>query len=326
MAHYPADTFQEATEIVIEASNQLHGVINGDANAEVIVEDGSKIPSVRKAMVDSLYFLPPIAWEQGEYEDTYNQLREFVDGDARTWWFAKGATVSTPVLMSTNPATDINWTLWGAVTLNAATYETQKRLAAEVGLNMVGSFLLGATVTNTNDVVFYETDGKYYGWGGTLPKTVSAGDTSESTGGISAGAWVDRTDIILRANLAATTGAGLVGTPDGVTVQDKLNALLNALVETNTSVMNAPFTAELNTIYFVDTSLGNVTVQMPTPVNVESKVIFVDYKGSWADSPCVLTYNTNKYNGTSEDFFLDLNWVSTTVQWTGSNVIGWRTL
>ena len=218
MSHYPADTFQEATELAIEASNQLHGVINGDANAEVIVEDGSKIPSVRKAMVDSLYFLPPIAWEQGEYENTYNQLREFVDGDIRTWWFAKGATVSTPVLMSTNPATDINWTLWG----------------------------------------------------------------------------VD---------------------------QDKLNAL----VETNTSVMNAPFTAELNTIYFVDTSLGNVTVQMPTPVNVKSKVIFVDYKGSWADSPCVLTYNTNKYNGTSEDFFLDLNWVSITVQWSGSNNIGWRT-
>ena len=53
MAHYPADTFQEATEIAIEASNQLHGVINGDANAEVTVEDGSKIPSVRKALIDN---------------------------------------------------------------------------------------------------------------------------------------------------------------------------------------------------------------------------------------------------------------------------------
>ena len=109
MAHYPADTFQEATEIAIEASNQLHSVINGDANAEVIVEDGSKIPSVRKAMVDSLYFKPPIAWAQGAYEDTYNQLREFVDGDVRTWWFAKGATVSTPVLMTTNPAIDVKF-------------------------------------------------------------------------------------------------------------------------------------------------------------------------------------------------------------------------
>lgn len=120
MAHYPADTFQEATEIAIEASNQLHGVINGDANAEVIVEDGSKIPSVRKAMVDSLYFKPPIAWAQGEYEDTYNQLREFVDAGIRIWCFAKGATVSTPVLMSTSPLTDENWTVWNISSANAS--------------------------------------------------------------------------------------------------------------------------------------------------------------------------------------------------------------
>ena len=212
MAHYPADTFQEATEIAIEASNQLHGVINGDANAEVTVEDGSKIPSVRKAMVDSLYFKPPIAWAQGEYEDTYNQLREFVDGDVRTWWFAKGATVSTPVLMTTNPAIDVNWTLWSAVTLNAATYETQKRLAAEAGLNMVGSFLLGATVTTTKDVVFYETDGKYYGWAGAFPKVVAAGATPATSGGIGAGAWVDRTDVTLRGDLASDAGASYVTT------------------------------------------------------------------------------------------------------------------
>lgn len=220
---FPADTFQEATEIAIEASNQLHGVINGDANAEVTVEDGSKIPSVRKAMVDSLYFKPPIAWAQGAYEDTYNQLREFVDGDVRTWWFSKGATVSTPVLMSTNPATDVNWTLWSAVTLNAATYETQKRLASEAGLNMVGSFLLGGTVTNVDDVVFYETDGKYYGWGGVLPKTVPAGSTPATSGGIGAGAWVDRTDVTLMSELSANTGAVLVGKSSGGTVQDLIN-------------------------------------------------------------------------------------------------------
>ena len=206
MAHYPADTFQEATEIAIEASNQLHGVINGDANAEVTVEDGSKIPSVRKAMVDSLYFKPPIAWAQGEYEDTYNQLREFVDGDVRTWWFAKGATVSTPVLMPTNPATDVNWTLWSAVTLNAATYETQKRLAAEAGLNMVGSFLLGATVTNVGDVVFCETDGKYYGWGGTLPKVIPDGSTVASSGGYGPTAWTNRSKDLLRNQVTATSG------------------------------------------------------------------------------------------------------------------------
>ena len=108
MAHYPADTFQEATEIAIEASNQLHSVINGDANAEVIVEDGSKIPSVRKAMVDSLYFKPPIAWAQGGYEDTFSQLRAF-NG---SWWFSPTATTSTPSLMDATPVGDSSWVLF----------------------------------------------------------------------------------------------------------------------------------------------------------------------------------------------------------------------
>lgn len=215
---FPADTFQEATELAVEASNQLHGVINGDANAEVTVEDGSKIPSVRKAMVDSLYFKPPITWAQGEYEDTYNQLRAFVEPTGiTTWWFSKTATVSTPILMSTAPHEDTNWTLWNAI--NNSVYETQKRLAAEAGLNMVGSFLLGATVTNVGDVVFYETDGKYYGWGGTLPKVVAAGSTPTTSGGVGAGLWSDKTGLMLRAEWYGEIGNvhyyGLV--PDGVT-------------------------------------------------------------------------------------------------------------
>ena len=277
MAHYPADTFQEATEIAIEASNQLHGVINGDANAEVTVEDGSKIPSVRKAMVDSLYFKPPIAWAQGEYEDTYNQLREFVDGDVRTWWFAKGATVSTPVLMTTNPATDPNWTLWSAVTLNAATYETQKRLAAEAGLNMVGSFLLGATVTTTDDVVFYETDGKYYG---TLPKVVPAGSTPETSGGIGAGAWVDRTDETLRGELGYIDGlhdisvSVIIG--DGVTDNraevSAANALGRPIKFVGVSVIGSSLTITapiVDTMQQIFSTASVVTIDNNQPVRPE---------------------------------------------------------
>lgn len=215
---FPADTYSEAVNLSITASNQLHTILNGDSTTEVTVEDGSKIPSVRKAMVDSLYFKPPIAWAQGEYEDTYNQLRAFVEPTGiTTWWFSKTATVSTPTLMSTTPHNDSNWTLWNAI--NNSVYETQKRLAAEAGLNMVGSFLLGATVTTMNDVVFYETDGKYYGWGGTLPKTVPAGSTPETTGRV--GAWVDRTDVTFRDDIASNDGANNVGTSGGLTVQDK---------------------------------------------------------------------------------------------------------
>ena len=124
---------------------------------------------------------------------------------------------------------------------NAATYETQKRLAAEAGLNMVGSFLLGGTVTNVGNVVFYETDGKYYGWGGTLPKTVAAGSTPETSGGIGAGAWVDRTDNIFRNEIASITGSSLVGT-------DGLIQIIGSSVQTALSGLQKSYTGGLNVL------------------------------------------------------------------------------
>ncbi len=194
---FPADTYLDAVNLSITASNQLHTILNGDSTTEVIVEDGSKIPSVRKAYIDSLFFLSPQPWSAREYETVYNQLRAFIEPTGiTTWWFSKTATVSTPILMSTTPHEDSNWTLWNAI--NNSVYETQKRLAAEVGLNMVGSFLLGATVTNTDDVVFYETDGKYYKWGGDLPKTILAGTNPHLSGGIGITAWIDSTSYLLK--------------------------------------------------------------------------------------------------------------------------------
>lgn len=47
---YPATTLEEAVVLSTVASNQLHDVINGDENTQIQVEDGSYIPSVRKAM------------------------------------------------------------------------------------------------------------------------------------------------------------------------------------------------------------------------------------------------------------------------------------
>lgn len=129
--------------------------------------------------------------------------------------------------------------------------------------------------------------------------------------------------ILKRGQFSLETDTRLLKIGDGVTPYNLLSPVSN--LATNASVVNTSFTAKLNTIYFVDTSLGSVNIQMPTPVNTESKVIFIDYKGTWNDSPCILTYGTNKYNGTSENFFLDLNWISITVQWSGNNNIGWRT-
>lgn len=101
-----------------------------------------------------------------------------------------------------------------------------KRLAAEAGLNLVdGSFEEGAEITSSSDVVWWQAGSAIYGWHLNEAKTVPVGSTPATSGGVGALLWVDRTDITLQANLAASTGAGLVGTTDGITVQAKLNAI-----------------------------------------------------------------------------------------------------
>ena len=76
---------------------------------------------------------------------------------------------------------------------------------AGMAFTRVGSFTSGATLTDMRQVLIWEVsqggDGHEYGWTGSFPKVVAAGTTPETSGGIGAGVWVDRTDVTLRDEL-----------------------------------------------------------------------------------------------------------------------------
>lgn len=72
-------------------------------------------------------------------------------------------------------------------------------VAREEYVTLPGSFTSGATLTVKNELLVY-LDSKYR-WGGALPKTVPAGSTPESTGGVGTGTWVSVGDASLRGNL-----------------------------------------------------------------------------------------------------------------------------
>jgi len=72
-------------------------------------------------------------------------------------------------------------------------------------------FSTGYTITDSRQLLFYPTNQTYYQWNGALPKVVPTGSTPETTGGIGAGAWVDRSDVTLRSELADINGAGMIG-------------------------------------------------------------------------------------------------------------------
>lgn len=193
---YPVTTLAQAEDMIIFTGNQIHDIMNADATSVVEAEDG-QIPSIRKALVDNMYFKNPQIWVSSTQVTDPLQLKQFTDGG---WYFAPTATVSTPVSLGATPIGDTNWKPWNKD--QSATYQHAKRLAAEAGYNMVsGSFYFGGTLDSADDVLFYEGDGKYYSWSGALPKVVPAGSTPETSGGVGTTMWVDRTDLTLRSDI-----------------------------------------------------------------------------------------------------------------------------
>ena len=106
-------------------------------------------------------------------------------------------------------------TLDGAVAGNIDNLREQwRRQLAEVGLTLVdGSFEEGATVSAATDAVWHIAGGQCYTWGGTLPKTVPAGSTPETAGGVGVaiGAWVSVGDASFRSVLSKNDGYSYIG-------------------------------------------------------------------------------------------------------------------
>lgn len=69
-------------------------------------------------------------------------------------------------------------------------------VSREEYVTLPGTFDTGATLTVKNELLTY-TEGKYR-WEGEFPKTVPAGSTPESSGGIGLGAWVSVGDMSLK--------------------------------------------------------------------------------------------------------------------------------
>ena len=130
----------------------------------------------------------------------------------------------------------------------------------------VGTFAAGYTLTNMRQTLEYS--GHEYSWAGAFPKVVAASATPATSGDIGAGAWVDRTDVTLRSDLASESGSELVGyQPAGTgavatTVQSKLRETVsvNDFGAVGDGVADDT-AAILNAISFVKTNRGYRLIQ-----------------------------------------------------------------
>lgn len=79
---------------------------------------------------------------------------------------------------------------------------TAEEAIRNYGYITMDSFEDGATLTLPNQVLRYESTGEYYRWDGEFPKTVPAGSTPATAGGIGIGAWLSVGDAALRSALS----------------------------------------------------------------------------------------------------------------------------
>jgi hypothetical protein len=88
-----------------------------------------------------------------------------------------------------------------------------------------GTFAAGYTLTNNRQTLAYGNI--EYSWSGVFPKVVPAGSTPLKTGGISAGAWVDRTQDTLRSELANEDSELLVSGSKARDIVNQTKTILN---------------------------------------------------------------------------------------------------
>lgn len=221
-------TYQQAIEQTITGAEQFHEIINGSATSEVVVEDGSKIPSVRKALLDNFYFKDPIPWQQGQNETVFNQLRQFTDG---SWWYAPTATATNIITMGVSPVGDSLWKNYSFDAIGKLTpqiRESLRRSYEEAGYNLVaGSFQTGFTLSNTNDVAIDYVSGKAFS---------GASDTYPA--GTSTAGFVDESGALLRSTLTESSIFISAYKTPYATIHDALDAAMALSVATGVTVVS----------------------------------------------------------------------------------------
>lgn len=139
---------------------------------------------------------------------------------------------------------------------------------AGMAFTRVGSFSTGATLTDMRQALIWEVsqggDGHEYGWVGAFPKVVAAGSAPATSGGIGAGAWVDRTSETLRNEFTAT----------GASISDIAIApvYLNVVRYFDDARVNYGFNSTVNDNYaalssFVASENKNIVISEPYKIN-----------------------------------------------------------
>ena len=105
----------------------------------------------------------------------------------------------------------------------------------------------------------------------------------------------------------------------------KLTTQIRQSVKTNTSVITTAQTLAATQHYFVDTTLGSVTVTFPASPSLGDTIYLSDAYGTWDTNNCIVNPNGGKINSNTANQTLSSEYDSKEYIFIGGTA-GWRTV
>ena len=182
------------------------------------------------------------------------------------------------------------------------------------------TFSTGYTITDQKQCLLNLGDNKYYQWFGALPKVVPAGSTPATAGGVGALLWVDRTDLLLRSDLASSaTGKGYKLVYGAIGRQDLvLQSITKIPSYDNSNVVQAwrDSVSAYGYVYFSNHSKTQMVYTVPSTAGnaeflVNSKVIIDKNVTLRFDSDLYSLFKSLQYEGEGTFEFTHLNFKTT---------------
>lgn len=175
---YPATVLDEGVDLIIYSSNQFADIVNSDAETDIALADGSTAPSLRKALIESLYFNDPEDWNEGSAETVFNNVRSFTDAEGTSFWYAPSARSDNPVTMGVSPDGDPNWHLYPYHIGEILTENFEKITGLNFyPRNTYTNAAIGSTISASHPASIIRLEGDYY-----RIKDTSTGATSQVSG------------------------------------------------------------------------------------------------------------------------------------------------
>lgn len=196
----------------------------------ILAHDGITVQGLAQDVAETLRYYQSRETEVADAVDVFNSF-DLAGFESKVTQVntQHGDVVSIGAQVANDAAQVSNDALSSQINANNASSAADRAEAAanSVSGSLTLNFSDGGTVESPSQQVLYinESDVKSYVWTGSLPKTIPADSTPDTTGGVELGAWASVGDASLRTEIESDSGLSIIGTNHRGTLQADLDAI-----------------------------------------------------------------------------------------------------